>query len=176
MKNIIISSLLASMLFVAPAMANEINGNNECNQAIPGGNCIKGRSFVPDPQLPPVVVVPQPNPPPVVVLPPDRYHHNDWRRRHGGVYFNFQTEPYNDSYDDPYYDDGSNYYADPYPRARVSKCSAIAKSLRRSGFRQVRSLKCSGRNYIYTASRDGDRLRLTVSGSSGRILNIRRVY
>jgi hypothetical protein len=175
MKKFLVVGLMLSSVFFVQAQANERNGNNECNQAIPAGNCIKGRNYDPGVQPPPVVVPPPPIPP-VVVLPPDTIHRYDWYRRHRGIYLNFETDPYYDTYNDPYYDDGSNYYSDPYPRARNNKCSAIAKSLRRSGFRQVRSQKCSGRNYIYTASRDGDRLRLTVSSSSGRILGIRRTY
>lgn len=174
MKNIFAVGLFLSIVFLGQAQANEINGNNECNQAIASGNCIKGRPF-PGLPPPPVVVVPQP-PPPVVLLPPDPYHHDDWRRRHGGVYFSFEADNYGDYNDDPYYDDQPDFYSDPYPRARVNKCSAIVKSLRRSGFRNVRPQKCGGRNYIYTASRDGERLRLTVSSSNGRILRIRSVY
>jgi hypothetical protein len=212
MKNILAVGLLVSSAFFSSvqvsAQANERGKNNDCNngssRTARSQGCLPGGSFRRDRppaivQQPPVIVQPQPNPPAVVQNPPqynngygrgygDGYR-GDWNRNRNqsGVYFNFQTDPYYNTYndpnyyDEPYYNDQPTYYSDPYPprynsysRPRVSKCSSIARSLRNSGYSKVRSQKCSGRNYIYTALRDGDRLRLTVSSSSGRILSIRR--
>jgi hypothetical protein len=205
MKNFLAVGLLVSSAFFAPSQANEINGNNDCNQIARSDGCLPGggaqRTHRQPPvvvQQPPVIVQPQPNPPAVVQNPPqynngygrgygDGYRGN-LNRNNGGIYFNFQTDPYYDTYnypnyyDDPYYNDEPSYYADPYPpryqsypRTRLNKCTAIAKSLRNSGYRSVRSQDCVGSSYVYTALRNGDRLRLTVSSSSGRILKIRRV-
>ena len=196
MKFFLLAGLLVSSAFFAQAQANEINGNNDCNQAIRSDNCLQNGRNTGGGQQPPVIVQPQPNPP-VVQLQPHYNHYDggygqrwDRNRRQGGLYFNFQTDPYPydntynepDYYDDPYYNDGPNYYSEPnsrryhsYSRTRLSKCSSIAKSLRYSGYSKVRNQKCTGRNYIYTASRDGERHRLTVSSSSGRIIKIRVV-
>ncbi len=188
MKKILVVGLLVSSAFFAPAQANEKNGNNECNQFGRSQGCLPGSG---QNRQPPVVAQPQPNPPGAVQNPPQynngygngygrRYgdgyrYRGDWNpnRNPGGLYFNFQTDPY--YYDDPY------YYNDPYPprynyypRTRVKKCSQIASSLRNSGYRNVRSIDCVGRNYVYTASRGGEKLRLTVKISNGRILSIRR--
>ena len=194
MKIFLAAGLLVSSVFFVPAQANDRNGNNDCNAFISqcqrNGGIKRGGG-----QPPPPIVQPQTNPPVIVQNPPQYNngygHHGNWdRRNRSGIYFNFQTNPYgyDDSYnqpnyyDDPYYNDEPNYYSDPYPRryqsyprARVSKCNSIAKSLRNSGFSRVRNQKCTGSSYIYTASRDGERLRLTVSSSTGRILKIRAV-
>ena len=181
MKKLIIAGILCSAAFFAQAQANEINGNNDCNAAIRSGNCLNN---------PPIANTPQQQPAPPVAQQPnphvgysDGYGHRWNHRNQGGIFFNFQTNPYYNTYNDPnYYDDP--YYNDSYPRARThyprsyassNRCTSIAKNLSYSGYRQVRAQKCGGRNYVYVAYRDGDRLRLTVSGSSGRILNIRRI-
>jgi hypothetical protein len=188
MKILLVAGLLFSSSFVLPVQANERNGNNDCNAFAP--ECQqKDRIKRGGGQLPPPIL--QPNPP-VVHAPQYNYGYGDgyrghWNRRNqSGIYFNFQTSPYGynqpNYYDDPYYNDGPIYYGDPYPRryqsyprTRVSKCNSIAKSLRNSGYSRVRNQKCTGSSYIYTASRAGERLRLTVSSSSGRILKIRAV-
>ena len=201
MKMFLVAGLLVSSVFVLPAQANDKNGNNDCSafavQCQQNGGITRGGG-----QRPPPIVQPQLNPPGVVQNPPQ--YNNGYRpgygggyrgnwnrdRNRSGIYFNFQTDPYGydnsynqpNYYDDPYYNDEPNYYADPYPRryqsysrTRVSKCTSIAKTLRNSGYSRVRNQKCTGSSYIYTASRDGERLRLTVSSSSGRILKIRAV-
>jgi hypothetical protein len=170
MKKIIVPSLLASLLFVAPALANEINGNNECNQAIRSGNCLNA---APGHVNPPVGLPRPPHPPgPPPVDYGGGYGHGWHRGNPGGVYFNFQTNPYNDYYDNNY-NDG---YGDNYDDSYFDRCTSIGQSLRHSGFRRVKVIGCAGRNYIYTASRDGERLRITVSRNSGRILKIRPIY
>jgi hypothetical protein len=198
MKSILIVGLIVSSAFFAPAQANDRNGNNECNQFSPSAECLQNKGGRGSPQQP-VVVQPQPNPPVVVQNPPQfnngygNGYRGDWNRNRNrsGIYLNFQSDPYGydnsynqpNYYDDPYYNDEPNYYSDPYPRryqsysrTRVTKCTSIARSLRNSGYSRVRNQECTGSSYIYTASRDGERLRLTVSSSSGRILKIRRVY
>lgn len=179
MKKIIVPSLLASLLFIAPALANEKNGNNDCNQAIRTGNCLNA---APGQGAPPPVGLPYP-PPPIGFPHPPRppgpppvdygggYRHGWHHGNQGGVYFNFQTNPYNDYYDDNY----NNNYDDNYNDSYVDRCTSIGQSLRHSGFRRVTAIGCGGRNYIYTAFRDGERLRITVSRNSGRILKIRPI-
>ena len=89
-----------------------------------------------------------------------------WRHHpRQGIYFNFQVDPSYDGYGDNY--DNQNY---------DNRCSRIAQSLRYSGYRHVRALACGGRNFVYSAYRDGEQLRLTVSRRSGRIVNIRPIY
>jgi hypothetical protein len=96
-------------------------------------------------------------------------------------------------YNDGYYNDG--YYNNGYPNTDGTylrrrrdvgpvfsfqfsspsggSCSAIGSNLRDSGFRRVRAVDCAGREYAYTAIRDGQRLRITVGSRNGRIHNIR---
>ena len=148
---------------VSQAQANERNGNSgKC--FIPDGsaNC-PGTAPVPTNVAPPIGV-PQPPPfhPPGVHIGGGPYWVGDdygygWRHRHHpNVYFNFEVGP---SYNDYGY-----------------RCSDIASSLRDSGYRRVRALVCGGKNFVYSAYRDGERLRLTISSRSGRILNIRPLY
>jgi hypothetical protein len=195
MKIFLVAGFLVSSVFLVPAQANDRNGNNDCSafaaECQQNGGIKRGGGGQPPPQ----VVQPQPNPP-VVQVPQFNNGYGDgyrghWNRRNrSGIYFNLQTDPYGydngynqpNYYDEPYYNDEPNYYSDPYPRryqsysrTRVSKCNAIAKSLRNSGYSRVRNQECTGSSYIYTASRAGERLRLTVSSSSGRILKIRRI-
>jgi hypothetical protein len=167
MKKLIVPSLLASLLFIVPVLANETNGNNDnCNSKFASPNCLNA---APGQVTPPPPIVYPPHPP----GPPPGYHGggygHGWHHGYpGGVYFNFQTNPYNDYYDNNYNDNSYNDYVD--------RCTTIRQSLRRSGFRQVRAIACGGRNYIYTALRDGERLRITVSRNSGRIIRIRPIY
>lgn len=158
MKKFIVSSLFASLLFCAPVQANDINGNNDnCITAKSAGVCPNqlGQNVNPRPPRPHGLPRP-PFHPPAAYGDGYGWHH----RQPGGVFFNFQVSP---SYDNYGYDSGR-------------RCSEIARSLRYSGFRQVRPIRCGGRNYIYTAFRNGESLRLTVSSNSGRILNIRPIY
>ena len=176
MNKLIVPSILASLLFVAPVWANEINGNNDCNQAIRSGNCLNGALGQVNP---PSVGLPYP-PPPIGFPHPPRppgpppvdygggYEHGWHRGNAGGVFLNFQTNPYNNYYD--------NRYDDGYDDSYVDRCASIGQSLRHSGFRRVTAIGCGGRYYIYTAFRDGERLRITVSRNSGRITKIRPIY
>jgi hypothetical protein len=85
---------------------------------------------------------------------------------------------YQDGYDngfDPFYD---NYY-DTGPVFSLhlgqdgNRCNQIAASLRRSGFHNVRAVDCAGRDYAFLTSRDGQRLKVYVRSSNGRIKSIR---
>lgn len=55
-----------------------------------------------------------------------------------------------------------------------SRCSSIANSLRRSGFRNINAIDCAGREFRYTARRDGRKMVIYVASSSGRINSIRK--
>ncbi|MDE2445936.1 MAG: hypothetical protein KGO94_07140 [Alphaproteobacteria bacterium] len=57
----------------------------------------------------------------------------------------------------------------------ATRCERLGNSLRRSGFRYVRALSCSGRIYVYAARRDGDDLRISINRNTGRITQIRSV-
>jgi hypothetical protein len=78
---------------------------------------------------------------------------------------------------DPFYDD-NGYGYDSGPVLSFSfgnngnRCQNIANSLRRSGFRNVRSVDCAGRDFAYLVRRDGQRLRVAVKSSTGRIIKI----
>jgi hypothetical protein len=61
-----------------------------------------------------------------------------------------------------------SHYAAP-PR---NSCKGLTKVLRRSGFKLPYPIDCSGRNYTYVAFRDGQRLKLIVASSNGRIRSI----
>lgn len=179
MKKIIVPVLLASLLFVVPALANERNGNNDnCKSQFNPGNCINAVPGLVNPPPPPPVGYPHPprppGPPPVDYG--GGYGHGWHRGNQGGVYFNFQTNPYNDYYDNSYNDGYNDNYDDNYNDNYVDRCTSIGQSLRQSGFRRVKAIGCGGRNYIYTALRDGERLRITVSRNSGRIVKIRPIY
>ncbi len=168
MKKIIVPSLLASLLFIMPALANDNNGNNDyCASQKSTGNCLNAAPGLVNPSPQPPIIYPPPHGPP----PGNNggYGHGWHHGYPGGVYFNYQTDPYY-SYDDNGYGD---YYDNGY---RVNRCTSIAQSLRHSGFRRVKAISCGGRSYIYTALRDGDRLRITVSRNSGRIIRIRPIY
>jgi hypothetical protein len=82
---------------------------------------------------------------------------------------------HNNSYNDGYY--GDNYDNGPVLSFRFgadnNRCQKIANSLRRSGFRNVRAVDCAGRDFAYLARRDGQRLRVIVKSSTGRISQIR---
>jgi hypothetical protein len=103
--------------------------------------------------------------------PPDYGNNEDYpppppvrhRRRH-----------YQDN-SDPFFDNGGGESVFTFQFGSPSRgsCSQIGRNLRRAGFRGVRAIDCAGREYAYIASRDGQRLRVTVSSRNGRIANIR---
>ncbi len=53
-----------------------------------------------------------------------------------------------------------------------NSCSDIGDSLRQTGFRHVQAYDCAGRDYGFTALRDGQRLRIRVKSATGRIFAI----
>ncbi len=175
MKKIIVPTLLASLLFIVPALANDTNGNNDfCASQKSTGNCLNGALGAVNPSPQPPIGYPHPPRPPGP--PPGGYGHGWHHGNQGGVYFNFQTNPYNDYYDNNYNDSYNDNYDDNYNDNYVDRCTSIGQSLRQSGFRRVKAIGCGGRIFIYTAFRDGERLRISVSRNSGRILKIRPIY
>jgi hypothetical protein len=95
-------------------------------------------------------------------------------------------------YDDPFYDDSDiPLFDDGFDRPRPRRhpredggtitlqfgsgqsCNAIAQSLKRSGFRRVNAVDCAGRDYAFTAVRDGERMKIWVKSATGRISSIR---
>ena len=169
MKKFIVPSVLASLLFILPARANENNGNNDyCVSPKSTGNCLNTvpRQAYPTPHLP----GPQPG------NVGNGYGNGWYHGNTGAVYLNFQSNPYDDNYDENYNYDDSYNDDDNYNDSYVDRCTSIGQSLRHSGFRRVKAIGCAGRNYVYTAFRDGDRLRITVSRNSGRIIKIRPLY
>lgn len=121
---------------------------------------------------------PSPAPP---VYSDDNNNNPPRHRRYGDngypTRWNHRYNPdYNNYYDDNYYDNG-------YDQGAVfsfqfgnsgNACSDIGDSLSRSGFRRVRSVDCAGRDFAYVAYRDGQRLRIRVKASTGRIFSISR--
>jgi hypothetical protein len=53
-----------------------------------------------------------------------------------------------------------------------NSCSNIAQSLKRTGFRRVKPVDCAGRDYAFTAIRDGESLKVWVKSATGRISKI----
>jgi hypothetical protein len=80
--------------------------------------------------------------------------------------------------DNSYEDDGTYLRRRPvvdsqYAAQPRNSCKGLTKVLRRSGFKLPYPIDCSGRNYTYVAFRDGQRLKLIVASSNGRIRSIR---
>jgi hypothetical protein len=82
-----------------------------------------------------------------------------------------QDQDFGDDYVDDGFNDGP-VFSFQFGNARGS-CSEIGRSLRRSGFRHVQPVDCAGRDYAFTATRDGQRLRVGVKSATGRISSIR---
>jgi hypothetical protein len=80
--------------------------------------------------------------------------------------------------DNSYEDDGTYLrrrrpdFESQYVAPRRNSCKSLTKVLRRSGFKLPYPIDCSGRNYTYVAFRDGQRLKLIVASSNGRIRSI----
>jgi hypothetical protein len=54
-------------------------------------------------------------------------------------------------------------------------CSEGAWILRNRGFRDVRSVDCRGRYFIYRASRSGWRFEVAIRSRDGRVVDFRRI-
>ncbi len=116
------------------------------------------------------------NPPPPPYDNGDGYGDQGPPRHHRRPHHDYD-QSYDSFYDDNYY--GDNYY-DQGPVLSLhfgsnqnGRCSAIANSLRRSGFRHVNAIDCAGREFRFTARRDGRNMVIYVSSASGRIQSIR---
>jgi hypothetical protein len=180
MKNMMKALMLAGLVLGAlawPAAAKP--GDNLCDANSQDPACINPKEPGVLPPSDGPVIVPQPgNPPPQVNsggTPPSGF---DWKHRrhrpgtgnwgnngwHGHnwndapqFYFNLQLEPRYEQF------------------SYTTRCDRLANSLRRSGFRQVRALSCAGRIYLYSAYRDGERLRISINRNTGRVLRIRPI-
>jgi len=97
---------------------------------------------------------------------------------------------------DPYY--GGPYYGDPYynpdpyyrgyepryrpvpryrPRLRPGRisCRQARRIVRRNGFRNIRVVDCTGKQYNFRATKRGHWYRMRMRSNSGRIYHIRRM-
>jgi hypothetical protein len=57
---------------------------------------------------------------------------------------------------------------------RIS-CSEGARIIRNRGFRDVRTVDCRGRYFVYRASRSGSRFEIALSARDGRVSDFRRL-
>ena len=57
-----------------------------------------------------------------------------------------------------------------------NRCNQFVQSLRQQGWSHVRTLRCTGPSYVYSAWRDGQSMTLLVSPNSGRIRKIISAY
>jgi hypothetical protein len=96
--------------------------------------------------------------------PPPRPH-----RPHRRHYFD---DGFDDNADGPIYDQGP-VFSFQFGSPSRGSCSEIGSSLRRNGFRRVQAVDCAGREFAFVGFRDGQRLRITVGSSDGRIHHIR---
>jgi|SRR5262245_29900785 hypothetical protein len=59
-------------------------------------------------------------------------------------------------------------------RRRIS-CARGAELLRNRGFRDVRSINCRGRYFVYRAARRGNRFEIALSSRNGEVVDLRRL-
>lgn len=58
---------------------------------------------------------------------------------------------------------------------RGISCSEGARIIRNRGFRDVRTVDCRGRYFVYRASRGGSRFEIALSARDGRVSDFRRL-
>jgi hypothetical protein len=58
---------------------------------------------------------------------------------------------------------------------RSISCAEGARRVRNRGFRDVRSVNCSGRYFVYRGWRGNNRYEIAVRRSNGRVVDVRRV-
>jgi hypothetical protein len=58
---------------------------------------------------------------------------------------------------------------------RSISCAEGARRVRNRGFRDVRSVDCRGRYFVYRGWRDGRQFEIAVRRSNGRVADVRRV-
>ena len=159
MKKLLLASIVAVSALAVAAMPAQAKGHF-CEKFPAHPHCVGGGPGDPPPPPPfPGGGHPPPHPWP--------HPHHDFGdgfffdngfgypfHHYSGIYFNLQTGP--------------DYY--------TNQCSAIARSLARYGYRHVKAVSCGGRYNVYSATRHGDAVLLTVSRSSGRVVKIRPLY
>jgi hypothetical protein len=91
---------------------------------------------------------------------PRQFHRHDYRDNNPDFGYFGQN----------YYDQGPVIHLQFGPRYT---CNELSNSLRRSGFRRVRPVDCAGRDFAFTAFRDGRSLRIGMSSRTGRINSIK---
>ncbi|MBL8790465.1 MAG: hypothetical protein JNM45_08195 [Rhizobiales bacterium] len=88
-------------------------------------------------------------------------------------------------YYDPYPIDGPYPVAEPYPiydepdypsHSWGVSCREARWQVRSAHFRDVRAIDCTGRTYIFSGWKHGDRFRIRVSRRDGDIISVRRIY
>jgi hypothetical protein len=58
---------------------------------------------------------------------------------------------------------------------RAISCAEGARRVHNRGFRNVRRIDCSGRFFVYRASRGGRQYEIAVRRSNGRVVDVRRI-
>ncbi len=58
---------------------------------------------------------------------------------------------------------------------RAISCSQGARILRNRGFRDVRSIDCRGRHFVYRAWRGNQRFEIVINSRTGRVTDMRRI-
>jgi hypothetical protein len=58
---------------------------------------------------------------------------------------------------------------------RGISCSEGARIIRNHGFRDVRTVDCRGRYFVYRASRSGSRFEIALRARDGRVSDFRRL-
>ena len=60
-------------------------------------------------------------------------------------------------------------------RGRRMSCREGERILRDRGWRNVRRIDCSGRNFVYRGSRRGNRYEVALRSRDGRVVDVRRL-
>lgn len=78
------------------------------------------------------------------------------------------------------------YYPEPYPvyvepdyypgGSYGVSCGEARWSVKSAHFRNVQALKCSGRTYVFTGWKHGDKYRIRVSRRDGDIISVSAIY
>jgi hypothetical protein len=84
-------------------------------------------------------------------------------------------------YWDPSYGYGGHYpvYAEPdyYPERRWGvSCGEAKWQVKSAHFRNVKALDCSGRTYVFSGWKHGDKYRIRVSRRGGDIISVSAAY
>lgn len=96
----------------------------------------------------------------------DRDRHDRRRSRNAQFRFYFDGFYYPEAYWQGF---GVPFYSD-----RIS-CSYGRRAVADRGYRRVRTIECNGRNYTYTARRNGNVYRIVISARTGNIVSRREI-